>query len=139
MSASMQDPVPAVSPTVGVVDPAPRPVRRAFSAEFRARVVAEYQAAPHGQKAAVLRREGLYQSQIREWTAAADAVAAGAAAPRKSHHRGLSETETLRRENQRLTRELAKSRAVVDVLGKLHGLLDAICESPDTTPTSTTH
>ena len=46
-------------------DPAARPVRRSFTAEYRARVVAEYQAAPHGQKAAVLRREGLYQSQIR--------------------------------------------------------------------------
>jgi hypothetical protein len=42
-----------------VIDPAARPVRRSFTAEYRARVVAEYQAAPHGQKAAVLRREGL--------------------------------------------------------------------------------
>ncbi len=57
-----------------VVDPAPRPVRRSFTAAYRAQVVAEYEAAPHGSKAAVLRREGLYQSQIREWTRARDAV-----------------------------------------------------------------
>jgi len=99
--------------------------------------VAEYRAAQHGQKTAVLRRNGLYQSQIREWSAAADAVAAGAAAPRTSHRgSGTSEADKLRKENQRLTRELAKSRAVVDILGKLHGLLDAISESPDTTPPS---
>ena len=50
---------PAYGPAGGVIDPAARPVRRSFTAEYRARVVAEYQAAPHGQKAAVLRREGL--------------------------------------------------------------------------------
>ena len=55
-------------------DPAARPVRRSFTAEYRARVVAEYEAAPRGSKAAVLRREGLYQSQIREWTIARDAA-----------------------------------------------------------------
>ncbi len=60
-----------------VVDPAPRPVRRSFTAEYRARVVAEYEAAPRGEKGGVLRREGLYQSQIREWTVARDAVAHG--------------------------------------------------------------
>ena len=64
---------------VGVVaDPAARPVRRSFTAEYRARVVAEYDAAPHGQKSAVLRREGLYQSQVAEWSSARDAVARGA-------------------------------------------------------------
>jgi len=62
-----------------VVDPAPRPVRRSFTAGYRAQVVAEYEIAPHGSKAAVLRREGLYQSQIREWTRARDAVTRGVA------------------------------------------------------------
>ena len=47
------------------VDPSARPFRRTFTAEYRARIVAEYEAAPHGEKSAVLRREGLYQSQAR--------------------------------------------------------------------------
>jgi len=51
----------------GVVDPAARAVRRSFTAAYRAKVVAEYEAAPHGSKGAALRREGLYQSQIRKW------------------------------------------------------------------------
>jgi len=58
----------------GVVDPAARPVRRVFTAEYRAMVVSEYEAAPRGQKAAVLRREGLYQSQLRAWMIARDEV-----------------------------------------------------------------
>jgi transposase-like protein len=127
-----------------VADPASKPVRRSFTAEYRARVVAEYAAAPHGAKAGVLRREGLYQSQVREWRAERDALAAGLTPKRNSHHRGSSnaggssETERLRSENVRLTRELAKSQAVVDILGKLQVLLEATSESTDTPPPSTT-
>src|SRR5664279_1168197 len=70
MSSSVQPVGSAGGPgdDPGSVDPAAKPVRRSFTAEYRARVVAEYTAAPHGEKSAVLRREGLYQSQIREWT-----------------------------------------------------------------------
>ena len=121
-----------------VVDPAPRPVRRSFTAAYRAQVVAEYEAAPHGSKAAVLRREGLYQSQIREWTRARDAVTRGAAAPRRPHRAatgGKDDPARLRAENQRLIRELAKSAAVVEIMEKLQGLLETISESTDT-PTS---
>jgi transposase len=133
---------PAGDP-VEVVDPAARPVRRSFTAEYRARVVAEYDAAPHGQKSAVLRREGLYQSQVAEWSAARDAVARGATPSRRAHRSGERagdgrEAERLRRENQRLTRELAKSAAVVEIMGKLQGLLETISESTGTPSPPTT-
>ena len=126
-----------VDPAGAALDPSARPFRRTFTAEYRARVVAEYEAAPRGEKAAVLRREGLYQSQIREWTAARDARARGLVPKRNSHHRsGKSagsprEADRLRAENARLTRELAKSQAVVEIMGKLQGLLEAISESTD--------
>ena len=121
------------------MDPAARPVRRSFTAAYRAKVVAEYEAAPHGRKAAVLRREGLYQSQVREWKAARDALARGASAPRRRHRAatgGKNDAARLRAENQRLTRELAKSAAVVEIMGKLQGLLEHISESTDTPPSS---
>ena len=123
------------------VDPAARPFRRSFTAAYRAKVVAEYEAAPHGSKAAVLRREGLYQSQIREWTTARDALARGASAPRRPHRAatgGKDDPARLRAENQRLTRELAKSAAVVEIMGKLQGLLEHVSESTDTPPSSRT-
>lgn len=127
----------------GVIDPAARPVRRSFTAEYRARVVAEYQAAPHGQKAAVLRREGLYQSQIREWTMARAALARGSAASPRPHRAtgrsgGTDEPGRLRAENRRLTRELARSQAVAEIMGQLQGLLEAISESTDTPSPSAT-
>jgi transposase-like protein len=118
-------------------------VRRSFTAEYRARVVAEYEAAPHGSKAAVLRREGLYQSQIREWITARDALARGASAPRRAHRAtgsggGKDDPGRLRAENQRLARELAKSQAVVEIMGKLQGLLEQISESTGTPSSSRT-
>jgi len=126
--------------TVEPADPAARPVRRSFTAAYRARVVAEYEAAPHGSKAAVLRREGLYQSQIRKWAEARDALNCGASSPRCVHRgtssgAGKDDAARLRAENQRLTRELAKSLAVVEIMGKLQGLLETISESTGT-PTS---
>ena len=140
MSSSVSALQGSPDPAAGdAIDPAARPVRRSFTAEYRARVVAEYEAAPHGQKAAVLRREGLYQSQIREWAAARDALGRGAPAPRRPHRaRPASgrkdDPGRLRAENQRLTRELARSQAVVEIMGKLQGLLETISESTGTPP-----
>jgi len=57
-------------PSGGGVDPAPKPTRRSFTAEYRASVLAEYEAAPHGEKSAVLRREGIFQTQVAEWAKA---------------------------------------------------------------------
>ena len=87
----------------------------------------------------MLRREGLYQSQIREWTRARDAVTLGASAPRRPHRAatgGKDDPARLRAENQRLARELAKSQAVVEIMGKLQGLLEHISESTDTQTSS---
>ena len=52
----------------GAVSPrADRPKRRTFTAEYKAQIVAEYEAADHGERGAILRREGLYSSHITEW------------------------------------------------------------------------
>lgn len=87
----------------------------------------------------MLRREGLYQSQIREWTSARDALSRGAPAPRRPHRAraasaGRDDPGRLRAENQRLRRELARSQAVVEIMGKLQGLLETISESTGTPP-----
>ena len=131
-----------VDPAGTALDPLARPFRRTFTAEYRARVVAEYEAAPHGEKSAVLRREGLYQFQVRRWAAARDALARGTSAPRRTHRAtggagSKGEAARLRAENQRLARELAKSAAVVEIMGKLQGLLESVSESMDTMTSST--
>ena len=62
-----------------------KPRRRSFTAEYKLRIVAEYDAcAGDGDKGALLRREGLYSSHIVEWRRARDnGAAAGLAGPRR--------------------------------------------------------
>ena len=119
-------------------DPAPRPVRRSFTAAYRLAIVAEYESAPRGEKGAVLRREGLYHSHIKEWASARDAGAlsgltdsrTSAKRPRKSAPPG--EVARLRAENVRLTAQLAQTRTALDIMGKAHELLEMLSESTDT-------
>src|SRR6202789_979468 len=57
--------------------------RRTFTAQYKQEVLAAYEAAPDGEKGAILRREGLYSSLISEWRRARDAGAlAGLKQPR---------------------------------------------------------
>ena len=65
MGNNLQDP----SWLPGSVDQAPRPTRWTFTAEYKARVVAEFEAAPHGETSAVLPREGPFHSHLWEWAA----------------------------------------------------------------------
>lgn len=57
------------------IRPGPRPKRRTFSAEYKLRIAAEYDAAPKNEKGAILRRERLYHSHVKERRAARDAGA----------------------------------------------------------------
>jgi transposase len=112
-----------------------RPKRRTFSAEYKAKILAEYDAAEAGEKGALLRREGLYSSHVVEWRRARDAGALGglAAQPRSGARSSEQvENEALRRDNERLARELARTRAALDVVGKAHALLELLSESADT-------
>jgi hypothetical protein len=59
VSSSLQHAVDAEE----LPDPAPKPIRRSFTTEYRHRVVAEYEAAPHGEKSGVLRRPALEFSE----------------------------------------------------------------------------
>lgn len=64
----MNSPKP-VPPPDKPIDPALRATRRTFASEYRNEVVDAYRGARFGEKSAVPRREGLYQSQPREWSA----------------------------------------------------------------------
>jgi len=125
----------------GPVDPAPRPVRRTFSAEYKAAIVAEYEAAPHGEKSAVLRREGLFHSHVQEWTRARATSATTAVTTSATTMSRLSraerETERLRAENARLNAKLAQTQAALAIMGKAHELLASLAESSDTPLPST--
>ena len=46
---------------------ADRPKRRTCTPAYKLRIVEEYDSAPTGEKAALLRREGLYDSSVQLW------------------------------------------------------------------------
>jgi transposase len=114
--------------------------RRTFTAKYKLEILAAYDAAPDGDKGALLRREGLYSSHIVAWRRARDAGAlAGLAAPRGRRRRDpqAEKIAHLEQEKRQLEQELAKARFVVDVQAKLHALLETISEGADTDPKST--
>lgn len=113
----------------GVVSPrADRPKRRTFTAEYKAQIVGEYDAADHGERGAILRREGLYSSHITEWRKAAEAGAVAALGP-KARDRRDREIEQLRVRAEKAEAELERTKAVLDIVGKTHALLETLSES----------
>ncbi len=116
-------------------DPAARPRRRSFSAEYKARILDEYDRLPSGsqERGALLRREGLYSSHVAEWRKARDAGARQALVPTAKARRSPEqvELERLRRKTERLEAELARTRLALEITGKAHALLDLLSESAD--------
>lgn len=130
-----------------------QPRRRVFTAEYKLRIVAEYdQASTPGGRGALLRREGLYHSHIIEWRKARDAgtlmARPSAQRPEAGHdkeneqavpqrrRRGKAtaeqaELERLRRQNEKLAKDLARTQAALDIMGKAHTLLEMLSESAE--------
>ena len=123
----------------GPVDPAARPRRRSFTAEYKARILDEYDALPAGpERGALLRREGLYTSHIAEWRKARNTAAPDGVTPKARQGRTAEqvELERLRRHNARLEAELERTKTALEITGKVHALLEQLSESAATDPTS---
>ena len=118
------------------IDPAARPTRRSFTAEYKAEILAEYDSWPKGseQRGAILRREGLYSSHISEWRKQAEAGAREGLARKSTKRRTAEQVELdrLRRQNERLAKELARTQTALEITGKVHALLEQLSESADT-------
>ena len=136
---------------------ADQPRRRVFTAEYKLRMVAEYDRATEpGERGALLRREGLYHSHVIEWRKARDA---GTLVARRTDAEPLqaqqdkqdgqrpapvgrrrgrpsveqAEVERLRRQNEKLAKDLARTQAALEIMGKAHALLELFSESAEET------
>ena len=118
-----------------------RPKRRTFTHAYKLRILQEYDAAPAGEKGALLRREGLYDSSIQLWRKQRDGgemnTPPARATPRKKTPEQV-ELEQLRREkaqlerdNARMSKKLTQTEAAMEILGKAHALLEIVSESAD--------
>lgn len=102
-----------------------RPTRRRFTIEYKLAVLRETDAAPRGTVGAILRREGLYSSHLDAFRKSRDAGALDGAARRRGPKVNplAPEVAKLRRENERLRRDLDNARLVIDVQKKVSKLL----------------
>jgi transposase len=112
-----------------------RPSRRIFSAAYKLRILAEYEAASvDGSRGAILRRGGLYSSHIVDWRRARDAGALAGLAPRPrpaAVSPEQAENARLRRRAERAEAELAKARLVIEIQGKASELLERLLAEGD--------
>lgn len=110
---------PASNPEV---DPTPR--RRSFTAEYKAKILAECDAATEpGQIGAILRREGLYSSHLFDWRQRRASSGAEGLKPKKKGRPPSDPTQvSMEKELERTRRELA---AVKEKLRQAEVIIDA--------------
>ena len=107
-----------------VADPevSERPKRRRFTAEYKLRIVREADACKgDGDIVALLRREGLYSSQLSAWRRQRDEIAKAGLALRKRGRKAKAEDPKLKeleRENARLKRRLARVETMLEIQKK---------------------
>jgi transposase len=122
---------------VGDDDPAAKPTRRRFSAEYKLAILDEYERLTDpGAKGALLRREGLYSSHIVEWRRARDVGAVKELAPKArpvKHSTEQVELDRARRRIERLEDDLAKHKLALEIQGKASELLERLLAESDET------
>ncbi|GAA4372175.1 hypothetical protein GCM10023152_13050 [Agromyces bauzanensis] len=110
--------------------------RRSFTPAQKLKYLSEYETACEtGQGGAFLRREGLYSSLISEWRKQRDAgllegKRPGAAVGRPNA--AQAENARLKAQLRRAEKERDTAEAALEIMGKLHALLEQISESADT-------
>ena len=114
-----------------------RAMRRRFSAEYKLRILklADSCAEP-GSLGALLRREGLYASNLKTWRRQRDEGTLEALRPKKRGRKAIErnplalEVERLRRENEKLSNRLKQAELIIDVQKKISQMLGVTLESP---------
>ena len=137
-----------VSKLEGVEDPIQRvgsdpevrekPERRRFSADYKLRIVREAeQSTEPGEIGALLRREGLYSSQLGRWRKQYKEGALGALDVKKRGRKAVppnplaQENQRLSRENRRLEKRLRKAEAIIEFQKKIAEILEIPLGSPE--------
>jgi transposase len=115
-----------------------KPKRRTFTNEYKRKIVAEAEACTEpGQIGALLRREGIYSSNLSKWRQQQRSGALdGSTPPRRGPEPDPTvpfkkRVAALERENEKLRGELAKAKTIIDVQKKVSCLLGTPTEQID--------
>jgi len=119
-----------------------KPKRRTFTAAYKARILGEFDALHENspERGALLRKERLWHSHIEDWRRQRDAgsLAPGGKNgknPKDADSAELSrlraENRKLQAQNEKLARDLGKTKTALDIAGKAFALLEEISNSAD--------
>ena len=117
-----------------------RPKRRTFTAAYKTRILAAYDALPEGtpERGALMRKERLYHSHIEHWRKQQGngTLSASTGKPKKDADadeltRLRAENKKLKAANQKLSGELGKTKSALEIAGKAFALLQDISGSAD--------
>ena len=107
-----------------------RAVRRRFTAEYKLRILKEAESCTkRGQLGALLRREGLYSTNLITWRRQMEKGTLEALLPRKRGPKAKRPDPSARRiaelerENQRLQKKLRQAETIIDVQKKVSEIL----------------
>jgi transposase-like protein len=104
-----------------------RPVRRRFTAEYKLRILQEADRCAPGELGALLRREGLYSSNLSKWRRQRQAGQLAGLKPRKRGRKvdaQAQELARLEREKARLQAQLERAELIMEAQKKLLVLLN---------------
>jgi len=111
-----------------------RAARRRYTAEYKLRILREVDACQGtGEIGALLRREGLYSSNLTKWRRQRErGELEGLAEQRRGPKEDPQAVENarLKRENERLREELRKAQLIIEVQKKVSQLLGVPLEEP---------
>jgi transposase-like protein len=117
---------------------ADKAVRRRFTAEYKLRILTLADACTEpGSLGALLRREGLYASNLNTWRQQRERGVLSALAPKKRGRKEsgrdplITENEKLRKENERLTNRLRQAEIIIDVQKKVSQILGIPLATPE--------
>lgn len=112
-------------------------VRRRFTAEYKIRILNESDACTDsGSLGALLRREGLYASNLTTWRHQRERGILSGLTPKKRGRKEavrdplFAENEKLRKENERLTNRLRQAEIIIDVQKKVSQILGIPLATP---------
>jgi len=103
--------------------------RRKFTADYKLRIVTEAEACQHGELGALLRRENLYNNQLADWRReyaenGLKGLSKSIPGPVASKTPEQKEIEKLKKENNKLTRQLNVANDCLELQKKALSILD---------------
>jgi len=130
------------SPVLSIAHPNPevpdKAVRRSFTAEYKLRILSLADACSDpGSMGALLRREGLYASNLNTWRNQRERGVLSGLTPKKRGRKKsvrnplIAENEKLRRENERISKRLRQAEIIIDVQKKVSQILGIQLATPE--------